>query len=158
MNLETDTSRACSDIKKAAADSLSDAGNAVKLSEKDVNTIKKFFIIASLRTTMFRNHSIDAEINTSVDEFMITETGKKRREAWLDMLRYLLQTPFEELSSQEGSSGTGNGRNRKFCEQTRHAIGLCQMLAKMQLQIWKAPAEKEFLLGDPLVRIEGRDR
>jgi hypothetical protein len=156
MQLETDTGSAFSEFKKTAdAGTLSD-DNAVQLVQKDVDTIKKFFIVATLRTTVSRNHMIDAEQNVPVMEYMLTKTGQKRREIWLDMLRHLLQTPFDELLAEEASIWGIRGKEDGLVKLIRDAVELCQTVSKMKLHVWKAPLGKEFLLGDPLVRIEGQ--
>jgi hypothetical protein len=152
MNLESDTSRPFSTMKKEANSSGNDVEDcSITLSARDILSIKKFFTVSALRTQFFRDHLADPHGMFQTTPFM------ERKETWINMLRLILEGSLETLSEwkQAERPSDDDGASNEFYEKATNAIELYQIISNMQLHIWKTTGEEEFLLGDRLVHIEG---
>lgn len=151
MDLETDTSRAFSEIKKAKDDTII-------MRDRDINAVKKFFLISFYRTTFCRDHTVDVIPNKNLPDIVSDAKTRAHRKIWLDMLQYILQRPFQDLASltdQDIINSLGDCSNENLNFILTQGIRVCKTIAAMRMHIWKSPPGKEFLLGDPSVRIEG---
>ncbi|QKX58780.1 uncharacterized protein TRUGW13939_05907 [Talaromyces rugulosus] len=151
MNLESDTSRPFSAMKKEVNSSGNDGEDcSITLSDRDIVSIKKFFAVSAFRTRFFRDHLADPHGVLQTTPFM------ERKETWINLLRLILKGSLETLSEwKETERPSDDGASNEFYKKATHAIELYQTISNTQLHIWKTTGAEEFLLGDHLVHIEG---
>jgi hypothetical protein len=152
MDLESDTSRVFSVMKKKADSILGDEDEEdcmVELSDKDIFSIKKFFAVSWFRTEFYRNHVFDPD---GVFPPKSSPIPIGDNDNWISLLRLILKNSPETLLEWKGDGGSDS-----IDEATARAIRVYQIINNMQLHIWRTSgAGEEFMLGaDHVVHIEG---
>lgn len=148
MDLESDTSRVFSVMKKKADSLLGDEDEEdcmVVLSDKDIFSIKKFFAVSCFRTEFYRSYIVDPD-------GVFPPKSSPIGDNWISLLRLILKNSPETLLEWKGDGGSDG-----FDEAAAPAIRVYQIISNMQLHIWRTSgAGEEFMLGaDHLVHLEG---